>query len=157
LAASLEGSGWGCTFCLRDCTYFWTFLLLFLFLSPKVLSSTIFCFFAKSTFDCCFGGISYLHPNRYNSHSLASESAFDYAGDGESDDTGGVASICWWRARGGGGGCVRFCLVFWTETLPTGGGDSRRYVWLWIDRSVLGLSHAWRIMVGNGAIFFRAT
>jgi hypothetical protein len=66
-------------------------------LSPKVLSSTIFCFFAKSTFDCCFGGISYLHPNRYNSHSLATESAFDYAGDGESDDTGGVASICWWR------------------------------------------------------------
>lgn len=45
----------------RDWTYFWTFLDLFLFLRPNVLSSTIFCFFAVSAFDCRFGGISYYH------------------------------------------------------------------------------------------------
>lgn len=58
LAAILEGSGLGWTDCWRLWTYFWTFLLLFLFLRPKVLSSTTFCFFATSDFDCCFGGIS---------------------------------------------------------------------------------------------------
>lgn len=57
LAAILEGSGLGCTDCWRLWTYFWTFLLLFLFLRPKVLSSTTFCFFAMSDFACCFGGI----------------------------------------------------------------------------------------------------
>jgi len=59
LAAVLVGSGLGWTAWCRDWTYFWTFLLLFLFLSPKVLSSTTFCFFASSAFDgaAFFGGI----------------------------------------------------------------------------------------------------
>ena len=59
-AASLEGSGLGIAEASMDLTYFWTFLLLFLFLSPNVLSSTDFCFFAISVFDAlgaAFGGI----------------------------------------------------------------------------------------------------
>lgn len=62
--AVLLGSGLGCTDCLRFWTYFWTFLLLFLFLRPKVLSSMIFCFFAKSAFEACLGGISYHHRTK---------------------------------------------------------------------------------------------
>lgn len=59
LAAVFDGSGLGWTAWCRDWTYFCTFLLLFLFLSPNVLSSTIFCFLASSAFDGCafFGGI----------------------------------------------------------------------------------------------------
>jgi hypothetical protein len=59
LAAVLDGSGLGWTAWCRDWTYYCTFLLLFLFLSPNVLSSTTFCFLARSAFDGCpfFGGI----------------------------------------------------------------------------------------------------
>ena len=63
LAAALEASGLGWTDCLRLWTYFWTFLLLFLFFRPKVLSSTCFCFLAKSAFGCCFGGIFNTHTH----------------------------------------------------------------------------------------------